>query len=260
MLPLIMPDLSGRRLPLFRGVRSMMKTGFLNGGFRLEKDGKAYALSVENTCSETVAFFTAGTYSVPVPDDTAAAAVALIGAGGAAGLGHAHSPNIITTYWGTAGSGGGGAWLKKHLSAEELSGVSVFSLTVGAGANAYRAKGGDTVLSAGDIVLTAGGGFGGNDGQGDGGSDAKAGAGGIASCVPESQSNVLFVNGNSGHDGVYPTGANPQGVYDGGAGQSMNAKTYGKGGMNGGYGIYNVPGTGSGQDGSAVIIFYREKR
>ena len=238
----------------------MLKTGFLNAGFRLERGGKAYAVSVENTQSETVAFFGAGTYSIPVPADVSAAVVVLIGAGGAAGLGHAHSPNIFNTYWGTPGSGGGGAWLKKRFSAEELKNVSVFDLSVGAGGNAYRAAGGDTVLNAGEVVLTAGGGKGGNDGEGDGGSDGKAGSGGVPSAVPAGLSDVLTVNGNAGHDGVYPTGANPQGVFDGGAGQWLNARTYGKGGMNGGYGIYNVPGTGSGQDGAAAVIFYKEKK
>lgn len=238
----------------------MAGTGFLYGRYAVEKDGRAYVLSHENASCEQIEFFSAGTYTIPLTSDTVSVTVGLVGAGGAAGKGHFHKPDIFSTYWGTAGSGGGGAWLQYVFSYRELRESSSIELTVGSGGNTYCAAGGDTVLSVGGIVLTAGGGKGGNDGQGDDGSDGSGGVGGIASYVPETIKGVKFRNGNSGKTGVYPTGANPQGVYDGGAGQALNATLYGKGGMNGGYGIYNVPGTGSGADGAAFIILHKERR
>ncbi len=238
----------------------MAGTGFLNGRYAVKKDGRTYVLSHANASCEQVKFFSAGTYTIVLSPDTVSVTVGLVGAGGAAGQGHFHKPDIFSTYWGTPGSGGGGSWIQYTFSNEELREASSMELTVGSGGNTYRAAGGDTVLSVGGIVLTAGGGKGGNDGQGDGGSNGYGGAGGTASYIPETLQRVSLRNGNPGKTGVYPTGGNPQGVYDGGAGQALNAELYGKGGMNGGYGIYNVPGTGSGADGAAFIILHKERR
>lgn len=221
----------------------MMKTGFLNGKYRIEKDGKAYVVTVQNASSETVFFYGKGEYSIPVPEGTTEIVAALVGAGGGAGYGHTHKPDIFNTYYGSPGTGGSGAKVVARIGKEVL--PDTLSLTVGTG-GAARLKGGDTVVSFSGLSLSAGGGGGGLDGQGDGGSSGEGGAAGVAA-VPENGSVSVIVseNGTKGVTGYYPNGAN----YAGPKTHKLNTVYYGSGGS---------ADAGAGQDGAAVIIFYKE--
>ena len=75
----------------------MAGTGFLYGRYAVEKDGRAYVLSHENALCEQIEFFSAGTYTIPLTSDTVSVTVGLVGAGGAAGKGHFHKPDIFST-------------------------------------------------------------------------------------------------------------------------------------------------------------------
>lgn len=221
----------------------MAKTGFLNGKYRIEKDGKAHVVTVQNASSETVFFYGKGEYSIPVPEGTSSITAALVGAGGGAGYGHTHKPDIFNTYYGSPGTGGSGAKVVARIGKEVL--PDTLSLTVGTG-GAARLKGGDTVVSFSGLSLSAGGGGGGLDGQGDGGSSGAGGAAGVAA-VPENGSVSVIVseNGTKGVTGYYPNGAN----YAGPKTHKLNTVYYGSGGS---------ANAGAGQDGAAFIIFYKE--
>ena len=221
----------------------MTKTGLLNGRYRIEKEGKSYAVTVRNSSFETVFFYGKGEYSIPVPEGTSSITAALVGAGGGAGYGHTHKPDIFNTYYGSPGTGGSGAKIVARIGKEVL--PDTLFLTVGAG-GAARLKGGDTVVSFSGLSLSAGGGGGGLDGQGDGGSSGEGGAAGDAA-VPENGSVSVIVseNGTKGVTGYYPNGAN----YAGPKTHKLNTVYYGSGGS---------ANAGAGQDGAAVIIFYKE--
>lgn len=181
--------------------------------------------------------------------------VTLIGAGGSAGAGHFHTPNIFNTYWGTGGTGGSGAYIRTVINMQDFPNIHDASIVVGNGVYAYGAKGGDTVFKAGDITLTAGGGTGGRDGQGDGGSDGYKGIGGVPTVQPETLAVDTVSNGNDGHTGIYPTGGGTQGVFPPGAGWDLEGTVYGTGGINGGYGNYNIMTGGAGHNGAALLEF-----
>ena len=234
-----------------------MQTGMLDGKYTLCRNGKLCFIS-RDPAKMRFTVYNAGEYQISIPQNVSACEVVLIGAGGSAGKGHFHQPNIWNNYWGTAGSGGGGAYIRKLFTKPELEKLSVLNLVVGAGVKTYRANGGNTVLSSGSVTLTATGGTGGLDGQGDGGQSGEKGYGGIPSAIPEGLSNLKMLNGNDGSTGYYPTGGAGQAVYPGGAGFIINTKEYGRGGQNGGYGDYNINTTGAGHDGAAVVIFYEE--
>ena len=221
----------------------MMKTGFLNGKYRIEKDGKAHVVTVQNASSETVFFYGKGEYSIPVPEGTSSITAALVGAGGGAGYGHTHKPDIFNTYYGSPGTGGSGAKVVARIGKEVL--PDTLSLTVGTG-GAARLKGGDTVVSFSGLSLSAGGGGGGLDGQGDGGSSGAGGTAGFT--IISENGNILTIvseNGANGAAGFYPNGSNKAGPKT----HKLNGEYYGSGGS---------ANAGAGQDGAAVIIFYKE--
>ncbi len=221
----------------------MMKTGLLNGRYRIEKEGKSYVVTVRNSSFETVSFYGAGTHEIPVPQNVSGVVVALIGAGGGAGYGHTHKPDIFNTYYGSPGTGGSGAKVVARIGKEVL--PDTLSLTVGTG-GAARLKGGDTVVSFSGLSLSAGGGGGGLDGQGDGGSSGAGGTAGFT--IISENGNILTIvseNGANGAAGFYPNGSNKAGPKT----HKLNGEYYGSGGS---------ANAGAGQDGAAVIIFYKE--